>query len=59
MAAPGLSRLVRLAWPVQIKRMLPRSLFGRSLLIIILPIALMQVAVTWASASATPAPGRK
>ena len=47
MAAPGLSRLVRMAWPVQIKRMLPRSLFGRSLLIIILPIALMQVAVTW------------
>jgi hypothetical protein len=31
----------------QIKRCLPTTLFGRSLLIIILPIALMQVAVTW------------
>jgi two-component system osmolarity sensor histidine kinase EnvZ len=31
----------------QIKRRLPTSLFGRSLLIIVLPVALMQVAVTW------------
>lgn len=30
-----------------IKRRLPTSLFGRSLLIIVLPVALMQVAVTW------------
>ena len=30
-----------------IKRQLPTSLFGRSLLIIVLPIALMQVAVTY------------
>lgn len=29
------------------KRYLPTSLFGRSLLIIVLPVALMQVAVTW------------
>ena len=40
-------RLARFIWPAQIKRLLPKSLFGRSLLIIILPIALMQVAVTW------------
>lgn len=30
-----------------IKRRLPTTLFGRSLLIIVLPVALMQVAVTW------------
>lgn len=30
-----------------IKRSLPTSLFGRSLLIIVLPVALMQIAVTW------------
>ncbi len=30
-----------------IKRSLPTTLFGRSLLIIILPVALMQIAVTW------------
>jgi two-component system osmolarity sensor histidine kinase EnvZ len=30
-----------------IKRRLPRSLFGRSLLIIVLPVALMQIAVTY------------
>ena len=30
-----------------IKRRLPTSLFGRSLLIIVLPVALMQIAVTW------------
>lgn len=38
-------------WPAplwaQIKRRVPTSLFGRSLLIIVLPIALMQIAVTW------------
>ncbi len=38
----------RLPRPLRsIKRWLPKSLFGRSLLIIVLPIALMQVAVTW------------
>jgi two-component system osmolarity sensor histidine kinase EnvZ len=30
-----------------LKRWLPTSLFGRSLLIIVLPVALMQVVVTW------------
>ena len=35
-------------WPIRIRRWLPTSLFGRSLLIIILPVAMMQVAVTWA-----------
>ncbi len=29
------------------KRLAPTSLFGRSLLIIVLPVALMQIAVTW------------
>ena len=48
MAPRGLQRIGRWIWPRQLKRLMPRSLFGRSLLIIILPIALMQVAVTWA-----------
>ena len=30
-----------------IKRQMPKTLFGRSLLIIVLPIALMQIAVTY------------
>ena len=34
--------------PRAIKRLLPTTLFGRSLLIIILPVAVMQIAVTWA-----------
>jgi len=33
--------------PFTLKRWLPTSLFGRSLLIIILPVAIMQVVVTW------------
>jgi two-component system osmolarity sensor histidine kinase EnvZ len=33
---------------LSIKRYLPKGLFQRSLLIIVLPVALMQVAVTWA-----------
>jgi two-component system, OmpR family, osmolarity sensor histidine kinase EnvZ len=42
-------RLVkRIVGPRLLRRMLPTSLFGRSLLIIILPIALMQIAVTFA-----------
>jgi len=40
-------RALKIFIPRQIKRWLPTSLFGRSLLIIILPIALMQIAVTW------------
>ncbi|MDR3506629.1 MAG: ATP-binding protein [Caulobacteraceae bacterium] len=38
----------RLFWPRFFKRWMPTSLFGRSLVIIIIPVALMQVAVTWA-----------
>ena len=34
-------------WPRVLKRRLPTSLWGRALLIIVLPIALMQVAVTY------------
>ncbi len=30
-----------------LKRLLPTTLFGRSLLIIVLPVAIMQIAVTW------------
>ena len=40
-------RALRIYIPRAIKRWLPTSLFGRSLLIIILPVALMQIAVTW------------
>jgi two-component system osmolarity sensor histidine kinase EnvZ len=39
--------LTRLIGPRLIKRWIPTSLFARSLLIIILPIAIMQLAVTW------------
>jgi two-component system osmolarity sensor histidine kinase EnvZ len=42
--APALSRHL---WPRLIKKWLPTSLYGRSLLIIILPVALMQMAVAW------------
>ncbi len=35
-------------WPRFLKRQLPTSLWGRSLLIIVLPVLVMQVAVTWA-----------
>jgi two-component system osmolarity sensor histidine kinase EnvZ len=48
MAAPKLERLARLLWPSLMRRWLPKSLFGRALLIIVLPIALMQAAVVWA-----------
>ena len=44
---PTLRRLLRLMWPRLVKKWLPRSLFGRSLLIVVLPIALMQGAVVW------------
>lgn len=40
-------RLARWLLPRFLKRRLPTSLFGRSLLIIVLPIAVMQMAVTW------------
>ena len=40
-------RLSPARWQRLIKRSLPTTLFGRSLLIIILPVALMQIAVTW------------
>lgn len=39
--------MTRLTWPPRVKDYLPKSLFGRALLIIVLPIALMQIAVTW------------
>jgi two-component system osmolarity sensor histidine kinase EnvZ len=38
---------LRRLWPRLMKKWLPRSLFGRSLLIIVMPIALMQGAVVW------------
>ena len=37
----------RPSWPRIVKKWLPTSLYGRSLLIIILPVALMQMAVAW------------
>jgi two-component system osmolarity sensor histidine kinase EnvZ len=40
-------RTARWLWKRAIKRRLPTTLFGRSLLIIVLPIAIMQIAVTW------------
>ncbi len=51
MAAPARGRvtpaLSRLFWPRIFKRWLPSSLMGRSLLIFVLPVALMQMAVGW------------
>jgi two-component system osmolarity sensor histidine kinase EnvZ len=41
-------KLPRLLLPRLLKRYMPTSLFGRSLLIIVLPVAVMQIAVTWA-----------
>jgi two-component system osmolarity sensor histidine kinase EnvZ len=35
-------------WPRFLQRRMPTSLWGRSLLIIVLPVLVMQVAVTWA-----------
>jgi len=37
----------RLRAPFTLKRWLPKTLWGRSLLIIVLPVAIMQVVVTW------------
>ena len=45
--ASGVPTPARL-WTRVLRRRLPTSLWGRALLIIVLPIALMQVAVTWA-----------
>ena len=42
---PGFAQ--SLFWPRFVKRWLPSTLFGRSLLIIVLPIAIMQIVVTW------------
>jgi two-component system osmolarity sensor histidine kinase EnvZ len=44
MLAPFVSRLF---WPRMIKRWLPSSLLGRTLLIFALPVAIMQLAVGW------------
>lgn len=41
-------RLSPALWTRFLKRRLPTSLWGRSLLIIVLPVLVMQVAVTWA-----------
>ena len=46
--AASLRQLARRVWPGVLRNWLPRSLWGRALLIILLPIAVMQVAVTWA-----------
>lgn len=43
----SLTPLTRWFLPRLVKRWTPTSLFARSLLIIILPVAMMQVAVTW------------
>ena len=40
-------RVARWFLPRFLKRQLPTTLFGRSMLIIVLPIAIMQMAVTW------------
>ena len=42
----GLRRLGRLIG-VWFRRQMPKTLFGRSLLIIVLPVAIMQIAVTY------------
>ena len=41
-------RIPRRLWPRLLKRYLPQRLLGRSILIIVLPVVLMQGAVTWA-----------
>ena len=43
----SLFAVTRLLWPRAIKRWLPQSLFGRTLLIFVLPVVLMQLAVSW------------
>ena len=43
----SLMMLSRLFWPRAIKRWLPRSLFGRTLLIFVLPVVVMQLSVSW------------
>jgi two-component system osmolarity sensor histidine kinase EnvZ len=38
---------MRLLWPRAIRRWLPRSLFGRTMLIFVIPVVVMQLAVSW------------
>ena len=44
--APGARRKPRRRW--RLKRLIPQSLLGRSLMIIILPLVILQVISTWA-----------
>lgn len=46
-AGPGPTRLSRPSRPTGVKRFLPRTLFGRSLLIIVTPVILAQAVATW------------
>ena len=49
-ALPSLPRLPRLPGPrpkLGLKRFLPRTLFGRSLLIIITPVVMLELVATW------------
>ena len=39
--------VLRRLWPRAIKRWMPSTLFGRTLLIFVLPVVLMQLAVSW------------
>ena len=39
--------VLRRLWPRAIKRWMPRTLFGRTLLIFVLPVVVMQLAVSW------------
>jgi two-component system osmolarity sensor histidine kinase EnvZ len=39
--------ILRLLWPRAIKRWLPSSLFGRTLLIFVIPVVVMQLMVSW------------
>lgn len=45
-AAPPLGRS-QAAWPFGVKRFLPRTLFGRAILIIVTPVVLAQLVATW------------
>ena len=43
----SLFAVTRLLWPRAIKRWLPQSLYGRTLLIFVIPVLVMQLAVSW------------
>jgi two-component system osmolarity sensor histidine kinase EnvZ len=45
---PAPQRRLRSGWRVLLRRVLPTGLFGRSLLIIVAPLVLVQVVATWA-----------